>query len=120
MRQWLCRCPEPTNLHTEAQAACDACQTLRPPELDPMPDDQAQRFAGLVDWLDGQLAKRPAVLATAAGLGLSALITQARNDPAGTYRTIAAAEPAISAIVGWVADAKPAGPHAFDLLGPEG
>ena len=120
MRQWLCRCPEPTNLHAEAQAACDACQTLRPPELEPMPDDQAQRFAGLVDWLDGQLARRPATLATAAGLGMSQLIAQARRDPAGTYRTIAAAERAISAIVAWTDRAEPAATGAFDLLGPEG
>lgn len=119
MRKWLCRCPEPTNEHLDTEAACAACNTIRPPSLDPLPDDQAQRFAGLIAWLDGQLAKRPSLLQTASGFGLSQLLSAAQRDPTGTYRTIASAAKAIGATVAWVERAEPAAPDAFDLLGPE-
>lgn len=120
MRQWKCNCPDPTNLHTENEPECAACGFGRPPELAPLPDDQLARFDGLIGWLDGQLAKRPALLATTEGLALSQLVAAARRNPSGTYRTMAAAERALGATVGWVEHSRPAADDAFALLGPEG
>jgi hypothetical protein len=119
MRQWQCRCAT-DNIHDETLQLCQLCETRRPYELDPLPVDQHTRFVSLVDWLDGQLARRPRLLGTTQGLGLTQLVNVAKRDPAGTYRTVTAALKALNATRAWVEDGEAAPPDAFDLLGPEG
>lgn len=118
--QWRCRCAPLPDVHPAGQLMCDACNTRRPYSLDPLPEDQLARFGALVTWLDGQLAKRPRLLGTTQGLGLTQLVNVARKDPAGTYRSITAALKALNATRAWTEDGEPAGEDAFDLLGPEG
>ncbi len=119
MRQWRCRC-ETDNIHDETLQMCEPCETRRPYELDPLPSEQLARFLSLVEWLDGQLARRPRLLGTTQGLGLTQLVSVAKRDPTGTFRTVTASLKALNATRAWVEDGAEASADAFDLLGPEG
>ena len=120
MAQWQCRCATVPNVHEDTQLACEACDTRRPYELDPMEPAELERFSSLITWLDGQLARRPRMLGTTQGLGLTQLVNIARKDPKGTYRSVTGALKALNATRAWVEDGEPASADAFDLLGPEG
>lgn len=111
---WRCACGL---LHEASQAECPQCGNVRPHSLDPLPDEQAERLRSLLDWLDSELARRPSLLTSGVGLGLTQLVNVGRRDPSSLYRTIMAALPALNATQGWTERGEAADPDAFALLG---
>jgi hypothetical protein len=82
-----------------------------------MDPEKLARFRSLVDWLDGELARRPTLLATGQGIGITQLVHAARVQPASVYRTITAALPAILAVSQWTEQGEAPEADAFAILG---
>ncbi len=101
MRQWRCLC-NPAKIHSETMAACPDCGAVTP--FPTLPADQAQRYAELLDWLDSQLASRPAVTGSMIGTGLSAILGQARRDPVGWTDKLERYAGGLAGMVGWIRD----------------
>lgn len=115
---WYCRCEPPTNAQPRDAARCDVCDTIRPPSLDPLPDEWRLRFEGIVAWLDAELAHRPTYLQSLVGAGMMQLLSWARKDPDATYRTLQGAARALGAVAGWTEQGTVPADDAFDALGP--
>lgn len=120
MTHWQCNCG--TVRPIENPGPCEACGFVAPP-VEPaapaMPADEAGRLLGLAEWLDAQVAARPAIAVSPVGAGLSLLIDAAKRDPSATWRQLTDGAAALDGIIRWVRDAVPPDPAYIErLIGP--
>ena len=114
--QWECQC---LTAHDEAEPSCTQCGTVRPPALDPLPEEWETRFTQMVTWIDNELAKRPTFLASVTGAGIMQIINAAQRNPRATYRTLQGTGNMLGEIIGWTERGTPPDETAFTAaLGP--
>src|SRR5512146_56868 len=130
MVPWYCGCVPP-KVQPAGTSVCVDCGFIAPPEpangvaLPQVPPaallspDERARMLGLAEWLDAEIAKRPDVVMSPVGTGLSLMIGRVRENPDAAYRQIVDAAAAAQGMIGWVTEAVPPDPSYLDrLIGP--